>query len=362
MSRTAISLVSLALVAAPLAPVAAATNVTAAAEPPTVIAGGLLTPLSFDVTPNGTVWVSQSFAGLLMRVRPGGEPRVVYANKRGASVGAVSVHRRVVSFSLRTVEDKAYLMERSRQGEVSRVANLSRFETNKNPDAEQEYAFADVTRDCRAQLRRPFKPYTGKVDSNPYASVSLGETRYVADAGGNAILRVRADGSIRTVAVLPPQPTTVTAELAEDFGLPECVVGEDYYFEPVPTDVETGPDGMLYVTTLPGGPEDPSLGARAAVHRINPDTGVIETVAGGLLTATGLDVAENGDIYVAELFGGRISRIPAGTSEAEKWRSVSLPGDVTWQNGSLWATRRVLTGLSGEDGDRPRGQVVRYPN
>ena len=312
MRRTAISLISLALVTAPLATTSTATaaDASAGAARPTVIAGGLLTPLSFDVTPNGTVWAAQNFAGLLTRIRPGGEPRVVYANQKGAEVGAVSVHRRVVSFALTARDGKTYLMERSRRGDVSRVANLSRFETNQNPDAEQEYAFADADEECVAKLRRRFKPYTGTVESHPYASTRMGETRYVADAAGNAILGVGDDGRIRTVAVLPPQPLTITAEAAEANGLPDCVVGEDFNFEPVPTDVETGPDGMLYVTTLPGGPEDPSLGARAAVHRIDPETGDIETVAGGLLTATGLDVAPNGDIYVAELFAGRISRIP----------------------------------------------------
>ena len=100
MRRPAITLISLALVAAPLATTTGtAANATAAADPPTVIARGLFAPLSLAVTPNGTVWVSQNFSGLLVRIRPGGEPRVVYANTKGAEVGAVSVHRRVVTFA-----------------------------------------------------------------------------------------------------------------------------------------------------------------------------------------------------------------------------------------------------------------------
>ncbi|MGZ5399845.1 MAG: ScyD/ScyE family protein [Nocardioides sp.] len=359
MRSPAITLISLALVAAPLATTPATAQ--AAADPPTVIARGLVSPLSLDVTPNGTVWASQNFPGLLTRIRPGGEPRVVYANKQGAEVGAVSVHRRIVTFALTTGEGKTYLMKRSKKGKISRVANLSRFETNRNPDAEQEYAFADADEECVAEMRRRFRPYTGIVDSHPYATTRMGNTRYVADAGGNTILGVGRNGAIRTVAVLPPQPLTVTAEVAEANGMPDCVIGQDFQFEPVPTDVETGPNGMLYVTTLPGGPEDPSLGARAAVHQINPRSGEVETIARGLITATGLDVAPNGDVYVAELFAGRISRILAGESEAKKWRSAPLPADVTWRDGRVWATRNALTGLSGEPGDRPRGQVVRYP-
>jgi len=355
MRRTAITLVSLALVAAPLAATPAA---TAAADPPKVVASGLFSPLSLDVTPKGTVWASQNFSGQLMRIRPGGEPRVVYANTKGAEVGAVSVHRRVVSFALTTGSGKTVLMQRSKRGKISRVANLSRYEARQNPDADVEYALADADEECVEQLPAQFQPYPGIVESHPYATARMGNTRYVADAAGNTILGVGRDGAIRTVAVLPPQPFTVTAEVAEAQGMPDCAIGQDFYFEPVPTDVETGRDGMLYVTTLPGGPEDPSLGARAAVHRVDPGTGAVETVAGGLLTATGLAVAPNGDIYVAELFANRISRIPAGASEAERWRHASLPGDVTWRDGRVWATRKVLTGL--EPGDRPRGQVVRY--
>jgi hypothetical protein len=187
----------------------------------------------------------------------------------------------------------------------------------------------------------------------------MGRTVYVADAAANAILGVK-NGKVHTAALLPPQPVTITPEAAEANGLPACVAGHDYAFEPVPTDVEVH-DGMLYVSTLPGGPEDPSLGNRGAVHRVDPATGAIETIATGLLGATGLAVARDGSVYVSELFGGRISWIPAGGGAAQTWRKMTLPGAVEFRRGHVWATRRVLTGLSGEAGDRPRGQVVRFP-
>lgn len=97
----------------------------------------------------------------------------------------------------------------------------------------------------------------------------------------NAILKVDAgSGDVSTVAVLPPRPAVVPAgtRIPIDMAggtveVPACVVGHDYAFEPVPTDVEIGPDGWLYVSSTPGGPEDPSLGARGAIFRINPWTG-----------------------------------------------------------------------------------------
>ena len=65
-------------------------------------------------------------------------------------------------------------------------------------------------------------------------------------------------------------------------GLPACVTGLNYKFEPVPTDVEMGPDGWLYVSSLPGGPEDGSLGAQGRVYKVNPANGKVVEVAARL--------------------------------------------------------------------------------
>src|SRR4029450_3789544 len=91
---------------------------------------------------------------------------------------------------------------------------------------------------------------------------------------------------IRTLAVLPSQPLKITEDIAHAQGLPDCVIGVTYRFEAVPTDVEVGRDGYLYVTTLPGGPEDPSLGARGKVYRVNPRNGHIKLVATGFAGGT----------------------------------------------------------------------------
>ena len=88
-------------------------------------------------------------------------------------------------------------------------------------------------------------------------------------------------------------------------GAPDCLVGKKFGLEAVPTDVEVGPDGKLYVTSLPGGPEDPSLGLNGRVLRINPTNGRVKTLVGGLLSPTGVAVASNGDIYIAQLFRAR---------------------------------------------------------
>ncbi len=74
-------------------------------------------------------------------------------------------------------------------------------------------------------------------------------------------------------------------------GAPNCVVGVRYAFEPVPTDVERDGQGNLWVSVLPGGPEDPSLGARGAVYKINKH-GTVRRIHGGFVGATNLAVKE----------------------------------------------------------------------
>ena len=168
---------------------------------------------------------------------------------------------------------------------------------------------------------------------------------YVADAGANAIWRVGYDGTVTTVAVLPPTaPIHVTAEIAAGLGLPACAAGHDYRFEPVPTDVELGPNGWLYVSSLPGGPEDPSLGARGAVYKINPLDGTIKTVATG---SSGRRASRyrrrSGTVYVAELFGGaggtgQVSVVLPGTHTPRLLVALSSPAAIELRHGRLYVT------------------------
>lgn len=363
MRRTAITLVSLALAAAPLAanPAMAGEVVEPTAGKPDVLVRGLMSPLSLDVTPRGTVWFSQNFPGQLMRARPGKPARVMYQSSKGAEVGAVSVQDGVATFATTAPTGRTVLRRRTTKGRIIAVADLSRYERRQNPDGEMSYGITGLSEECASEWpEKQMGPvtYEGIVESHPYATLGQGRTTYVADAAANAILRVRR-GQVSTVAVLPPQAFTLPADPSA-MGLPACVGGKDYLFEAVPTDVEVH-DGKLYVTTLPGGPESPELGKRAKVYEIDPRTGVTTERATGLLSATGLAVARNGDLYVAELFGNRIARVPSGSTAPTKWARTSMPGDVELKNGRVWASRKVLTGLSGQPGDAPKGQVVRFP-
>lgn len=329
---------------------------------PHVVATKLFSPLSVDVAADGTRWYSQNFAGMLMRKKPGKPATVVFRNTKGAEVGAVSERKGTVRFAV-SGQGFASLMELRKGGKAKRLADLAAYEKAKNPDRTVRYGFTSLDPACAAQFPTEGMPpqYTGIVESHPYATAqAAGGTTYVADAAGNSILAVNRAGKVRTVAVLPPASLKIDAGFADRSEWPACSVGKTYRFEGVPTDVEIGPKGILYVSTLPGGPEDGSLGAAAAVYQVNPRTGKVAKLAGGLVSATGLAVSPRGHVFVAELFGGRIAVIPRGSRTARTYVKAPLPGDVTWTPQGLFATTGVLTGLSGEPGDKPAGQVIRY--
>jgi len=66
------------------------------------------------------------------------------------------------------------------------------------------------------------------VDSNPYGVFAAPGARIVADAGANALLQVKANGDVSTLAVFPAGPGRSTDSVA--------------------TAVAIGPDGAIYVS------------------------------------------------------------------------------------------------------------------
>lgn len=332
-----------------------------AAAPPaaTVLAKGLLGPLSLAVARDGRIYYSENFKGTLRTKAPGRRPRTLYQARSGTEVGAVSEQRGTIRFALTLPNARgSYLKGIGTGGKVRTLANLGRYERRRNPDRRVRYGFRSLPAGCSVPQGYPYR-YRGVVETHPYATELSGDTTYVADAAGNTILRVGPGGRIRTVAVLPAVPVKVTPALATSAELPECTVGATYYLEPVPTDVEEGPGGRLYVSSLPGGPEDGSTGAVAGVFRVDPRSGRTVKVARGLMSATGVAVGRRGVLYVAELFRGRVAKVRRGAARASTVYSAPMVGDVELQGGRLYATTHVLTGLSGEPGDTPKGRVVR---
>ncbi|MEJ5943821.1 ScyD/ScyE family protein [Pseudokineococcus basanitobsidens] len=321
---------------------------------PVVVAEDLVGPLSLEVSRRGDVVVAQSFAGLLTTVDRTGRRTDLPLHPGEEAAGLSTTGAGVLlTHSAGEGPDAVALLERrDRRGRVDVVADLAAHERATNVDGGTTYGLRDTSRSCLDQLPDGFPGrYTGEVYSHPYATAPLGGGRtVVADAGGNALLAVDARGRVRTLAVLPAQPAVLTADLVAENGLPACTVGQTYWFEPVPTDVEVGPGSDLYVSLLPGGPEDPSLGARGSVVRVDPRTGAVRTVLDGLLGATGVAVGDDGTVYAAELFGGRVVALDAGAHERRTVLEADLPAAVEVSGGRLYVTTQVLG---------PQGQVVR---
>lgn len=247
-----------------------------------------------------------------------------------------------------TFENSASGLNVRRPGGRTVYADTTAYEAAHNPDGTNQYG-PRSNDPCVVATVGP--RYTGALDSHAYSVAANRNGWLVADAGANDLLAVSDSGRISTVATFPAQPTTVTQEQADALGMPGCMVGVTYDFEPVPTDVEVGPGGSIYVTTLPGGPEGPELGARGSLWKVNPSRHSVTRIATGFAGATNLAIGKHGEVYVAELFGGKVSVV--NTRGVSKF--VDLPGVVSVETA---ANGTVYAGTMGADESTP-GSIVK---
>jgi hypothetical protein len=304
----------------------------------TVLDSTVVAPFQLDVARNGlyvadggTVTVSRLGRNGLVKVASGpegGDVAGLAVNRAGdvAYTGTVFGPDGVLSSTLKV----------KRRSGATLTVDLLAYEKARNPDQGVTYGIPHPT-DCQKQAFAGLGGATekGGIDSHGYAIAALPDGAWVvADAGGNDLLKVTPKGKVSTLAVLPRQATTITKDAAAALKLPDCVIGATYYFQPVPTDVEVHGSGYL-VTLLPGGPEDPSLGARGSVQWVDGTTGKATRVAGNFLGATNLAVGPHGWIFVAELFAGKISVIANG----HVLTYADLPGVVSleWGDDRLYA-------------------------
>jgi hypothetical protein len=172
-------------------------------------------------------------------------------------------------------------------------------------------------------------------DANPYAVLAEGGVEWVVDAASNTLDEVRPNGSISVVAFFP-NPASSDA---------------------VPTCIDRGPDGALYVGELTGGGNPPGS---SVVWRVVP--GQQPTAwATGLTAVTGCGFAPDGQFYAVEfstlgLEGaapgtGAVVRVPAhSTSPTPIVNELSFPGGfAAGSDGSLyvsnWSVAPATTGL-----------------
>ena len=323
------------------------------------VLSGLVSPLSMAVDTDGTIYVAQNFAGVLTKKAPGQDPVDIFTATDGSEVGAVSAAAGIVTFATTTGGERNHvgrLWRKAGDGPATSLLDTTAYEKAHNPDGGRRYGFVDISKACRAQAPKMLSKYKGHLDSHPYATAAGAGVTYLADAGGNDILAITDAGVASTVTSLPPTRVKITKKKQMAFHLPRCTRGGAFKAEAVPTDVEIGPDGNLYVTSLPGGPEDPAFGANGRVYKVDPATGDVSMIAGGLVTPTGIAIAPNGTAYISMLFAGVVLKVPFG-GEAAPFQQIDFPGDVDYANGQVYVTR---TDLMNDGTQPPNGAVLQF--
>jgi sugar lactone lactonase YvrE len=368
--RLAVSVGAMALVVASAPPASADHH---------ILADNLTSPLGFAVADDGTLVVAEAFAGLLTQIDPDGTRTELASAPPGSGTAGVALTSNGSIYYTLTLPPEqggapeSALARVNRDGSTEVLASLSDFEAANNPDADNEYGVLEDGK-CYNRLLK-YQEYIGGpvrskgvVESNPYAVADEGYgSAIVADAAGNSIVRV-SSGKASTVAVLPAinqkldKPTMRKLKrqvnrrlekagqdpIARDYF--DVCIGEKFASNPVPTDVEYGPDGYLYVSTLPGFPELPGY---ARVFKVDPGSGALRTVARGLTGATDLAVADDGTIHVNELFAFQVSTISPGDRRPTSSTFVDCPTAVEIDsNGDVLVARG---GLCGPD----PGQIIR---
>ncbi len=275
---SAASLTAATLLAAPAA--------TADAPPFVPVASGFDAPTHIAFGPGNSLYVASAglFSGNAaidkVSLSSGAVRRV--ATPHGFSPGVDVLGNGRVFFTLSEGEGPeegqgpTWLKRVNASGRVTTVADMLAIERMYNPDGQD--------------------PDAPDAESNPYSVLALPSRTIVADAAGNSLIQIRTNA----------RPSVLTA--FPTFAAPGCQQanpGIGDVCDPVPTDVEMGPDGYLYVS---------GLGAEVMGHiyKVNARTGAIVQTWGDLPPLTGIDVAADGTIYVASLFTDQVFRIGSG--------------------------------------------------
>lgn len=179
-------------------------------------------------------------------------------------------------------------------------------------------------------------------DSNPYGMAAVPGGVIIADAGGNDLVKVAANGRISTLAVFP--------RVARPVSPPPSV-------QAVPTSVAVGPDGDLYVGQLTGGPFTVGI---ASVYRVPARGGVPAVVYNGFTNIIDVAFGPDGSLYVLEIAqaaipnfggGGRIVRIASDGSQSVVLSGPQFlfaPGGIAVDgNGDLYVTVASISSTGG---------------
>ena len=142
-----------------------------------------------------------------------------------------------------------------------------------------------------AEFEDAYNPTGDEENVNPNSVILGRKGVIVSDAGANDLLLVKRHGRIKVLATFPNR-----------------TVGADT-FDEVPTSVQRGPDGALYVGQLTGFPFIPGA---ANVYRVGRH-GHVSVAATGFTNIIDIAFDKWGRLYVLEIFkNGLLSGDPTG--------------------------------------------------
>jgi DNA-binding beta-propeller fold protein YncE len=194
------------------------------------------------------------------------------------------------------------------------------------------------------------------IDSNPVDVLADHGRLYVADAGGNTLLKVGPFGRVRPLAIFPNKT------------VPDPFGGPDDSMQAVPTGVVKGPDGALYMSQLTGFPF-PIGGAN--VYRVDPRTGAVSIYATGFTNIMDLDFGRNGTLYVLEIDAdslippigpstdGGLFTVPWHRGAPIDGTPVALPAGTLTEPGGLAVGKRGELYVSNHGRQAGVGEVLR---
>jgi DNA-binding beta-propeller fold protein YncE len=181
-------------------------------------------------------------------------------------------------------------------------------------------------------------------EANPYGVLALPDATWVVDAASNTIDRIGADHEVEVVAFVPNPPSS----------------------DAVPTCIDIGPDGALYIGELTGAGNPPGA---SVVWRFTPRGHKLTKWATGLTAVTGCGFAPDGTFYATELSTagfenaapgtGAVVRVrPHSTSPTTVVSNLDFPGGfAAGRDGSLYVSNWSISPATG--GEMPSGEVLR---